>query len=168
MDSRDPPQGRSYARTLSASRGDHDRSGEGFRSTRESYGDYFSHFYRDEGRRHNTKRRDRTPKEILTVEASKFHSPPPMVTPVEKKSSNKFCDFHNDKGHSTDECMQLKKQIKELVRAGKLSHLIKEIKHRRDQSKTGKKETAAKDKPTEIYMIQSWQRISQGSTLEII
>nr|GEY84615.1 reverse transcriptase domain-containing protein [Tanacetum cinerariifolium] len=56
-----------------------------------------------------------------------------MVTPVEKKSSNKFCDFHNDKGHSTDECMQVKKQIEELVRAGKLSHLIKEIKQGRDQ-----------------------------------
>ncbi|GJY45377.1 hypothetical protein Tco_0434440 [Tanacetum coccineum] len=40
-----------------------------------------------------------------------------MVTPVEKRSSNKFCDFHNDKGHNTDEYMQLKKQIKELVRA---------------------------------------------------
>nr|GFA84955.1 reverse transcriptase domain-containing protein [Tanacetum cinerariifolium] len=53
---------------------------------------------------------------------------------------------------------QLKKQIEELVRAGKLSHLIKEIKQERDQSKTGKKETAAKDKPTAIYMVQSWQR----------
>nr|GEV66404.1 hypothetical protein [Tanacetum cinerariifolium] len=56
----------------------------------------------------------RTPKEILATEASKFQPPPPMVTPVEKRSSNKFCDFHNDKGHSTDECMQLKKQIEEL------------------------------------------------------
>nr|GEW23159.1 reverse transcriptase domain-containing protein [Tanacetum cinerariifolium] len=84
-----------------------------------------------------------------------------MVTPVENRSSNKFCDFHNDKGHSTDECMQLKKQIEELVRAGKLSHLIKEIKHGRDQSKTGKKETTAKDKPTAIYMIQSWKRTTR-------
>nr|GEX32476.1 reverse transcriptase domain-containing protein [Tanacetum cinerariifolium] len=58
----------------------------------------------------------RTPKEILATEASKFQPPPPMVTPVEKRSSNKFYDFHNDKGHSTDECMQLKKQIEELVR----------------------------------------------------
>nr|GEU70378.1 hypothetical protein [Tanacetum cinerariifolium] len=74
---------------------------------------------------------DQKPKEILTVEAGKFQPPPPMVTPVEKRSSNKFCDFHNDKGHNTDECMQLKKQIEELVRAGKLSHLIKEIKHGR-------------------------------------
>nr|GEV58125.1 reverse transcriptase domain-containing protein [Tanacetum cinerariifolium] len=90
--------------------------------------------------------------------ASKFQPPPPMVMPVEKRSSNKFCDFHNDKGHGTDECMQLKKQIEELVRAGKLSHLIKEIKQGRDQSKAGKKETAVKDKPTAIYMVQSWQR----------
>nr|GEX15241.1 reverse transcriptase domain-containing protein [Tanacetum cinerariifolium] len=100
----------------------------------------------------------RTPKEILVAEASKFQPPPPMVTPVEKRSSNKLCDFHNNKGHSTDEYVQLKKQIEELVRAGKLSHLIKEIKQGRDQSKTGKKETAVKDKPTTIYMVQSWQR----------
>nr|GFB99245.1 reverse transcriptase domain-containing protein [Tanacetum cinerariifolium] len=67
----------------------------------------------------------RTPKEILAAEANKFQPPPPMVTPVEKRNENKFCDFHNDKGHRTDECMQLKKQIEELMRAGKLSHLIK-------------------------------------------
>ncbi|GJV13465.1 reverse transcriptase domain-containing protein [Tanacetum coccineum] len=50
----------------------------------------------------------RTPKEILATEVGKFKPPPPMVTPVEKRSSNKFCDFHNDKRHSTDECMQQK------------------------------------------------------------
>nr|GEU39210.1 reverse transcriptase domain-containing protein [Tanacetum cinerariifolium] len=102
----------------------------------------------------------RTPKEILAAEAGKFRPLPPMVTLVEKRSNNKFCDFHNDKGYSTDECMQLKKQIEELVRAGKLSHLIKEIKQGRDQSKVGKK-APAKDKPTAIYMIQSWQRMTR-------
>nr|GFB75563.1 reverse transcriptase domain-containing protein [Tanacetum cinerariifolium] len=100
----------------------------------------------------------RTPKEILAAEANKFQPPPSMVTPVEKRNGNKFCDFHNDKGHITDECMQLKKLIEELVRAGKLSHLIKEIKQGREQPKTGKKEAAAKDKPTTIYMVRSWQR----------
>nr|GEU86944.1 reverse transcriptase domain-containing protein [Tanacetum cinerariifolium] len=44
---------------------------------------------------------------------------------------------------------------------GKLSHLIKEIKHGRDQSKVGKKETPAKDKPAVLYMIQSWQRMTR-------
>ncbi|GJS72770.1 hypothetical protein Tco_0705611, partial [Tanacetum coccineum] len=103
----------------------------------------------------------RTPKEILAAKAGKFKPPAPMVTPVEKRSSNKLCEFYNDKGHSTDECMQLKKQIKELVRAGKLSHLIKEIKQGRDQTKNGKKETPAKDKSLAIYMIQPWQRITK-------
>nr|GFA33173.1 reverse transcriptase domain-containing protein [Tanacetum cinerariifolium] len=100
----------------------------------------------------------RTPKEILVAEANKFQPPTPMVTPIEKRNSNKFCDFHNDKGHSTDECMQLKKHIEELVRAGKLSHLIKEMKQGREQPKTGRKEVVAKDKPTPIYMVRSWQR----------
>ncbi|GKC45404.1 reverse transcriptase domain-containing protein [Tanacetum coccineum] len=66
------------------------------------------------------------------------------------------------KGHtSTDEYMQLKKQIGELVRAGKLSHLIKEIKQGRDQPKVGKKEVPAKDKSMAIYMIQPWHRMTR-------
>ncbi|GKC66467.1 hypothetical protein Tco_1099065 [Tanacetum coccineum] len=55
----------------------------------------------------------------------------------------------------------LKKQIKELVRAGKLSHLIKEIKQGRDQTKNGKKEAPTKDKSLAIYMIQPWQRMTR-------
>nr|GEZ37810.1 reverse transcriptase domain-containing protein [Tanacetum cinerariifolium] len=115
-------------------------------------------FIRGEAAAASKKKGHGTPKEILAAEANKFQPPPPMVTPVEKRNSNKFCDFHNDKGHSTDECMQLKKQIEELVRAGKLSHLIKEMKQGREQPKTGRKEAAAKDKPTTIYMVRSWQR----------
>nr|GEY24832.1 reverse transcriptase domain-containing protein [Tanacetum cinerariifolium] len=56
----------------------------------------------------------RTPKEIFAVESGKFKPPPPMITPVEKRSINKFCEFHNDKGHNTDKCVQLRKQIEEL------------------------------------------------------
>nr|GEU68138.1 reverse transcriptase domain-containing protein [Tanacetum cinerariifolium] len=115
-------------------------------------------FIRGEAAAASKKKGHGTLKEILAAEASKFQSPPPMVMPVEKRSSNKFCDFHNDKGHSTDECMHLKKKIEELVRAEKLSHLIKEIKQGREQPKTGRKEATTKDKPMKIYMVQSWQR----------
>ncbi|GJT94587.1 reverse transcriptase domain-containing protein [Tanacetum coccineum] len=80
---------------------------------------------------------------------------------AEKRSSNTFCDFHNDKGHNTDECMQLKKQIEELVRAGKLSHIIKEIKQGRDQPKVGKKKVPAKDRSMAIYMVQPWHRVTR-------
>nr|GEW15227.1 reverse transcriptase domain-containing protein [Tanacetum cinerariifolium] len=54
-----------------------------------------------------------------------------------------------------------RQHIEELVRAGKLSYLIKEIKHGRDQSKAEKKEIPAKDKPATIYMIQSWRRMTK-------
>ncbi|GKD73325.1 hypothetical protein Tco_1331607, partial [Tanacetum coccineum] len=75
-----------------------------------------------------------TPKEIFTAKAAKFKPPAPMVTPLEKRSDNsKFCEFHNDKGHSTGEYVQLKKQIEELVRAGKLSQFVKGIRQEKDQ-----------------------------------
>ncbi|GJZ56457.1 hypothetical protein Tco_0611650, partial [Tanacetum coccineum] len=98
----------------------------------------------------------RPPKEIFTAEAAKFKPPTPMVTPLEKRSdSSKLCEFHNDKGHSTDECVPLKKQIEELVRAGKLSQFVKGIRQEKDQHKLGKKDFLAKDKAAAIYMIQS-------------
>ncbi|GKB15553.1 hypothetical protein Tco_0849476 [Tanacetum coccineum] len=84
-----------------------------------------------------------------------------MVTPADKRSSNKFCEFHNDKGHSTDECMQLKKQIEELVKAGKLSHFIKEIRQDKDKQKNGKKEAPTKEKVAAIYMIQPWHKVTR-------
>nr|GEV40357.1 reverse transcriptase domain-containing protein [Tanacetum cinerariifolium] len=61
-DFRDPPRGRSRARALSASRDDRHKDIEGFRSTRESYGDSFSHSYRDGSHHHHMKRkRDKSP-----------------------------------------------------------------------------------------------------------
>ncbi|GJV21757.1 reverse transcriptase domain-containing protein [Tanacetum coccineum] len=59
----------------------------------------------------------KTPKEIFTLEKGKFKTPPPMVTPAEKRDPNKYCEFHADTGHSTDECMQLRKQIDEMIKA---------------------------------------------------
>nr|GEU30675.1 reverse transcriptase domain-containing protein [Tanacetum cinerariifolium] len=56
-DSRDPPRGRSRARALSASRDDRPKDKECFRSARESYGDSFSHSYRDGGHPHHMKKR---------------------------------------------------------------------------------------------------------------
>ncbi|GJU77276.1 reverse transcriptase domain-containing protein [Tanacetum coccineum] len=56
--------------------------------------------------------------------------------------------------HSTDECMQLRKQIDEMIKSGKLSQFIKELKQN-DKPKAPKKgEVAGKDKPLAILMIQ--------------
>ncbi|GJW95087.1 hypothetical protein Tco_0174759 [Tanacetum coccineum] len=53
----------------------------------------------------------KSPKEILALEKEKFKAPPPMTTPIEKRNNNKFCEFHGEVGHNTDECMHLKRQI---------------------------------------------------------
>ncbi|GJZ68808.1 reverse transcriptase domain-containing protein [Tanacetum coccineum] len=70
----------------------------------------------------------KTPKEIFALEKGKFKAPPPMVTPAEKRDPKKYCEFHTDTGHNTDECMQLRKQIEEMIKSGKLSQIIKELK----------------------------------------
>nr|GEW21410.1 hypothetical protein [Tanacetum cinerariifolium] len=75
----------------------------------------------------------RMTKEIFTAESGKFKPPPPM----------------------------LRKQIEELVKAGKLSHFIKEIRQDRDQQKTRKKDAPVKDKAATIYMIQPWQIVTR-------
>ncbi|GKF27007.1 reverse transcriptase domain-containing protein, partial [Tanacetum coccineum] len=69
-----------------------------------------------------------SPKEILAIDKGKFKTPPPMTTPVGKRNNNKFYEFHRGVGHNTDECMHLRRQIEELIKGGKLSHVIKELK----------------------------------------
>nr|GEV68640.1 reverse transcriptase domain-containing protein [Tanacetum cinerariifolium] len=106
----------------------------------------------------------KTPREILALDKGKFKPPPPMNTPVEKRNASKFCEFHREAGHTTDECMHLKRKIEEMLKARKLSHLIKVLKQNngKDQEKTAKKgETFKKDKPLAILMVQPWQRIAR-------
>lgn len=56
-----------------------------------------------------------------------------------QKSSAKFCEFHNQRGHDTNECYDLKREIETTVKTGQLSHLIKEVRGGGDQNQaTGK------------------------------
>ncbi|GKA18736.1 reverse transcriptase domain-containing protein, partial [Tanacetum coccineum] len=103
----------------------------------------------------------KTPKEIFALEKGKFKAPPPMVTLAEKRDPNKYCEFHSDTGHNTDECMQLRKQIDEMIKAKKLSQIIRELKQN-DKLKAPKKgEASGKDKPLAILMIQPWERVAK-------
>ncbi|GJZ15343.1 hypothetical protein Tco_0551020 [Tanacetum coccineum] len=110
----------------------------------------------------------KTPREILALEKAKFKTPPPMTTPVEKRNANKFCEFHGEVGHNTDECNHLRRQIEDMLKAGKLSHIIKELKQNsaKDQQKK-KGETSGKEKPQAILMIQSWQKIVRQKISQI-
>ncbi|GJY83284.1 hypothetical protein Tco_0496660 [Tanacetum coccineum] len=101
----------------------------------------------------------KTPKEFLALEKGKFKTPPPMKTLVKKRNSNKFCEFHGEVGHNTDECNHLRKQIEYMLKAGKLSHIIWELKQNNRKEHPKKKgETSEKEKPQAILMIQSRQK----------
>ncbi|GJV44878.1 reverse transcriptase domain-containing protein [Tanacetum coccineum] len=72
----------------------------------------------------------KTPKEILALDKGNFKPPTPMTTP---------------------------RQVKEMLKTGKLSHLIKELKqsNEKDQAKASKKgETSGKDNSLAILMVQ--------------
>ncbi|GJV67688.1 reverse transcriptase domain-containing protein [Tanacetum coccineum] len=84
-----------------------------------------------------------------------------MVTPVDKRDPNKYCEFHSDTGHSTDDCMQLRKQIDEMIKARKLSQFIKELKQNDKPKAPKKREAFGKDKPLTILMIQPWERVAK-------
>nr|GEZ43759.1 reverse transcriptase domain-containing protein [Tanacetum cinerariifolium] len=113
--------------------------------------------YRSERRHDKFTLLIKSPKEILALDKGKLKAPPPMTTPVKKRNINKFCEFHEEVGHNTDECMHLKRQIEELIKNRKFPHVIKELKQGsgKDQPKTTKKgETSRKDMPMEILMVQ--------------
>ncbi|GJS92446.1 hypothetical protein Tco_0799414 [Tanacetum coccineum] len=77
----------------------------------------------------------KTPKEIFALDKGKFKAPPPMTTPIE-----------------------------EMLKAGKLSHLIKELKQNngKEQPKVTKKgETSGKDKALAILMVQPCERVAR-------
>ncbi|GJV65883.1 reverse transcriptase domain-containing protein [Tanacetum coccineum] len=90
----------------------------------------------------------KTPKEIMALDKGKFKPPPPMTTPVKKRNASKFCEFHRELGHTTDECIHLKRQIEEMLKAGKMSNLIKELNQSngKDQEKAAKRGNLRKGK----------------------
>nr|GFB24710.1 reverse transcriptase domain-containing protein [Tanacetum cinerariifolium] len=115
MDSRDPPRSKNYVRTLSASRGDRDRGGEGFRSTRESYGDSSSHSYHDEGRRHNTKRRDKPPSSSMSRSDSSNEKYRAARVWFDELPPESIDGYKNMKAAFLSYFMQQKKYVKDRV-----------------------------------------------------
>ncbi|GKE65349.1 hypothetical protein Tco_1519510, partial [Tanacetum coccineum] len=73
------------------------------------------------------------PREILAIEkvARSFEQPPRMLGSRRSRDMSKYCYFHEDHGHDTNDCRQLRSQIEEAVKSGQLSHLIKGVKKER-------------------------------------
>ena len=58
-----------------------------------------------------------------------------ISTLIEKRDKNKYCRFHQNHGHRTDECRHLKDQVETLIQQGKLQKYIKKTEPHRYQWK---------------------------------
>ena len=54
-----------------------------------------------------------------------FRRPDPMRNQKSKRDSSKYCRFHRDTGHTTDECRQLKDEIEGLISRGYFRQYVK-------------------------------------------
>ncbi|KAG8363703.1 hypothetical protein BUALT_Bualt19G0050000 [Buddleja alternifolia] len=71
-----------------------------------------------------TTTRARTLLHIRDNNLPKLNWPKKMRDTPQRKKSNKYCRFHKDKGHDTEDCFQLKDEIKCLIKEGKLKEFI--------------------------------------------
>ena len=51
--------------------------------------------------------------------------PRPLHSSPNVRDKNKYCRFHKDHGHNTEDCRDLKEQIEKLIRKGKLQKYVK-------------------------------------------
>jgi len=51
--------------------------------------------------------------------------PKSIETAVKIWNKNNYCEYHEDYGHTTSKCHQLKKSIHELVDHGQLNHFLR-------------------------------------------
>ncbi|GJT50710.1 hypothetical protein Tco_0976867 [Tanacetum coccineum] len=93
--------------------------------------------------------------EILAIDYVNFPPPPLIVGTPEKRNMKKFCDYHQDQGHNTNDCYHLKKQIEEAVASGRLAQLVKDI---RQGSQKGKGSAKGKDKVINMVRSQGYRK----------
>ena len=77
--------------------------------------------------------------------------PEKMKGDPNKCNRNKYCCFHNDHGHDTDECFDLKQQIENLIRQGKLRNFLR--RDHKDEKLKGKIEESSRPSLGEIRVI---------------
>ncbi|XP_074343101.1 uncharacterized protein LOC141680914 [Apium graveolens] len=75
-----------------------------------------------------------------------FVHPAKMKVPNHKKNPDKYCDYHRDKGHNTDECYHLKKFIERMIKDGELNQFVRDLRDRSGPKENPEEEVEA-DEP---------------------
>ena len=87
--------------------------------------------------------------------------PEKMKGDPDKHNKNKYCHFHKDHEHDTDECYDLKQQVENLLRQGKLRHFVG--RDHKDEKLKGKIEEPSRPPLGEIRIIIEGTSIGQSS-----
>ncbi|GKB35380.1 hypothetical protein Tco_0880322, partial [Tanacetum coccineum] len=92
----------------------------------------------------------KSPREIIAIEkaARSFEQPPRTFGNRQSQDMSKYCHFHEDYGHDTNDCHQLRNHIEEAVKSGQLTHLVKGIKKERVKASKNQRTEGKKDKST--------------------
>nr|GEU80684.1 reverse transcriptase domain-containing protein [Tanacetum cinerariifolium] len=93
--------------------------------------------------------------EILAIDNVNFPPPPSMAGTSKKRNMNKFCDYHQDRGHNTNDCYHLKKKIEEAVALRRLAHLVKDI---RKNGQKGKRSAKVNEKVISMVRSQGYRK----------
>ena len=89
--------------------------------------------------------------------------PKKMKGDLNKCNRNKYCRFHRDHRHDTDECFDLKQQIENLIRQGKLRNFLR--RDHKDEKFKRKVEESSRPPLGEIRVIIEGALTGQSSKL---
>nr|GEX54902.1 endoglucanase 2-like [Tanacetum cinerariifolium] len=113
------------------------------------------------------------PKEILATE-TQLHlpAPRPMLNPLRSGNTYQYCDYHQEKGHCTNDCIQLRKQLEMALESRKLNHLVKDVRQR-ERGPHGReapqpaKEPLIVEAEVEGYLVRRVY-VDEGSSVEVM
>ena len=60
--------------------------------------------------------------------------PRPLHSSPNVRDKNKYCRFHKDHGHNIEDCRDLKEQLEELIRKGKLQKYVKKNEYNKSRN----------------------------------
>ena len=79
--------------------------------------------------------------------------PRPLHSSPNVRDKNKYCRFHEDHGHNTEDCRDLKEQVEELIRKGRLQKYVKKNeynKFRSDHKSQHESSSRNDDRPSQL------------------
>nr|XP_023892593.1 uncharacterized protein LOC112004585 [Quercus suber] len=117
----------------------------------------------------NRRRDDKNLKAIKDEHYLKW--PRPLHSPTNVREKNKYCQFHKDHGHYTEDCRDLKEQIEELIRKGKLQKFVKKGEYSKfqdedkNQHESSSRDSSRQSQPPQ-NVIGEIQTITRGPITE--